>query len=433
MKILRVRQYGLGTLFIAAILLFIMSIGVLYANKNIIFEQRTSADQMKQTTAMEVAEAGLQWAIGMLNNPGNMNTSCATSTTTTAVSGATTSFRKQYFQPSTTGFTPVTTVQPGCAWDPTLNNNAGGWTCSCPANGLASPTLSAGVASTNSFSVSFAVVATDPKAVQITSTGCVQKTGMCASSATSGADANASVTAIVKSSPLLPGAPAAAVTCGTNCNIGGGSFNVVNTDVLTHGVLVDAGGTAQMPSTAITLPGQPVQNALLSGDSSLSSLASSDPTCTNSKMFQSFFGTTFQEYQNAPSTYSIDCSTAQSCGTAVQTAYNDGWRSFYFSNSFVYNNSSGGNLGSASDPVTIVSAGTVNINGNINIYGVIFSNDASLNDLGTGNSTIDGALVTCGQLTTKGNGSVTYDGSVMTSLNKTSGTIVPVPGSWRDW
>ncbi|MCO5400040.1 pilus assembly PilX family protein [Ralstonia soli] len=426
MKTWSARQRGMSTLFIAAILLFIMSVGVLYANRNIIFEQRTSANQMKQTSAMEVAEAGLQWTIGMLNHPNDIDTACKDSTTSAA------SFRKSYFQPSSTGFTPLTNVKPGCAWDPSANSGAGAWTCGCPTTGVAAPTLSTSGAAVQSFTVSFAVVASDPTAVQVTSTGCTPQTAMCAAGATSGADASATITAILKVSPLLPGEPAAAVTCGTDCNFSG-SFNVVNTDVLTHGVLVNAGGTAGTPPGATTLPGQPVQNALLGSDSSLSSLASSDPTCSNSKMFQSFFGTTLQEYQNAPSTDSITCSSASDCGSQMQSAYDNGWRSFYFPSGFQYNNSSGGNFGTPSDPVTIVTSGSVTINGNINIYGVVFSNDANLNDLGTGNSTIDGALVTCAGFKSNGNGSVTYDPAVMNSLNKASGTIVPVPGSWHDW
>jgi len=436
MKILRARQHGIGTLFIAAILLFIMSMGVLYANKNIIFEQRTSADQMKQTTAMEVAEAGLQWAIGMLNNPGNMDANCIAATASSTNPPTTPSFRKQYFPLSSTGtgFAPVTTVQPGCAWDPNLNSNAGGWSCSCPTTGLAAPTLSAGVTSATSFSVSFAAVASDPKAVQITSIGCTPQTATCASGATAGADANASVTAIVKASPLLPGSPAAALTCGTSCSFPTGTFNVVNTDVLTHGVLVNAGGTAGLPKGTTTLPGQPVQNALVGNDPSLSSLApSSGSNCSNSQMFQSFFGTTLTEYASAPSTISLGCNGGSGdCSSAIQTAYNDGWRSFYFPNGFQYN-SSGGNLGTPSDPVTLVTAGSIKINGNITVSGVVFSNDYSDNALGTGSSNIDGALVTCAGFTANGNGTVTYDSSVMSSLNKSSGTIVPVPGSWRDW
>lgn len=425
MKTLRDQQRGIGTMAIAAILLFVMSVGVLYANKNIIFEQRTSASQMKQTSAMEVAEAGLQWTIGMLNHPSNIDTNCSDTTT------ASLSFRKKYFVPSSAGFAPVTTVRPGCAWDAT--NSV--WSCSCPANGNAAPAvLSSGTASAQSFTVSFAVVASDAKAVQVTSTGCTPQAAVCVPGATSGADASASITAILKVSPLLPGEPAAAVTCGTDCNLGG-SFNVINTDVLTHGVLVNAGGTAGMPPGATTLPGQPVQNALVGSDSSLSSLSSSDPNCTNSSMFRSFFGTTLQEYRNSPNTLTVSCTSAADCGSQLQTDYNNGWRSFYFPSAtgFQYNNSSGGNLGSPSDPVTLVSDGNIQINGNISIYGVVFSNNATVGDLGTGTSTIDGALVSCASFTAKGNGTVSYDPAALNSLNKTSGAIVPVPGSWRDW
>ncbi len=310
MKSVRSHQKGIGTLIIAAILLLIMSVGIFYANRNIIFAQRTSANQMKQTLAMEVAEAGLQWAIGMLNHPNNIDTACNDITT------AGTSFRKQYFQPTGTSFAPLTNVQPGC------RRNGSAWTCSCPATGNAA----LGTTNEASFTVSFAPVAGYSNAVQVTSVGCTPQSAACLPTSTAGADASATVTAILKSSPLLPGAPAAAVTCGTNCSFGG-SFNVVNTDVGSNGILVDAGSVTNIPKGTTTLPGQPVQNAVIGSDTSLSSISSSDTTCTNAKMFQSFFGTTLQQYQTAPNTMTIDCNSA-SCPSAMVTAYNSGRRRF---------------------------------------------------------------------------------------------------------
>jgi Tfp pilus assembly protein PilX len=409
-------ERGAGTLTLTVILLFITMVSVFYTNRNVIFEQRTSANVARQASAQEVAEAGLEWAIGMLNHPSNIDANC------NDVATAGTNFRKLYLKPVKTSFTPVTNIFPGC------RRNGNAWTCSCP---TAAGTASLGSTVESSFTVTFAPLAGYANVVQITSTGCTPQSAACTPASASGADANATVTALVKPSPLTPGNPAAAITCGTSCNFSG-SFNAVNTDVATNGVLVNSGTTSNTPPGTTTLPGQPVQNAIIAGDTSLSSLAGSDTSCNQSKMFNAYFGTTLQEYQNAPGTRTIDCNIA-SCPTEIVNAYNSGWRAFYLPNGFSYNNSAGTDLGTPTDPVTLVSAGSVKINGNINIYGLLFSNDAVDNALGTGASNIAGALVTCAAFKTNGNGTVTYSPDVLNSMNTASGTIVKLLGSWRDW
>ena len=53
------RQRGVGSLAITTLLLLAASIVVLYLNRSVIFEQRTSANQMRAASAHEMAEAGL--------------------------------------------------------------------------------------------------------------------------------------------------------------------------------------------------------------------------------------------------------------------------------------------------------------------------------------------------------------------------------------
>ena len=44
------------------VLFFIMSLVAAYASRNLIFEQRTSANNYRSTQAFEAAEAGLEWS-----------------------------------------------------------------------------------------------------------------------------------------------------------------------------------------------------------------------------------------------------------------------------------------------------------------------------------------------------------------------------------
>ena len=419
---------GAGTLLMTMVLLFSTSIIMLYLNRNIIFEQKTSANQLRSTAALEMAEAGMEWATGMLNTAYDIDANCAFLTTTNI------SFRRKYVQTAwasgsatATNVTPATTTYPGCK----VNGNT--LTCNCPAvpsSGAA--TASLGTTVLPGFTIAFSAT-TDPEAVRVIATGCTAQAGTCTPGTASASDATATVSAILKLRPLLRAAPASPLTCGTSCAVGG-SYNIVNQDVETGGMLVNAGtGITQGAGTSYTsIPGQPVNNALVGNDASLAALSSPDPTCSNSSMFSAYFGSTIAQYAASPTTKTIpNCGSANSCGGLVDTAYADGWRSFYFPDGFARNNSSG-SLGSVSDPVTLVSAAGFDVNGNIDIYGMIFSNSANVNDLGTGTADIHGALVTCAAYNNNGNGTLEFDQNVLRGVRRSTGSLVRVPGSWTD-
>lgn len=424
----RRRLRGAGTLLMTMVLLFSTSIIMLYLNRNIIFEQKTSANQLRSTAALEMAEAGMEWATGMLNTAYDIDADCAFLTTTNI------SFRRKYVQTAwasgsatATDVLPATTTYPGCK----VNGNT--LTCNCPAvPGIGSATASLSTDVLPSFTVSFSATS-DPEAVRIIATGCTAQAGTCTPSTTGNSDATATVSAILKLRPLLRAAPASPLTCGTTCAVGG-SYSIINRDVATGGILVNAGSTiTQGNGTSYTsIPGQPVESAMVGNDSSLSSLSSSDPTCSNSSMFSAYFGSTIAQYAASPTTKTIpNCSSASTCGGLVDTAYADGWRSFYFPDGFARNNSSG-SLGSVNDPVTLVSASGFDVNGNIDIYGMIFSNSANVNDLGTGTADIHGAMVTCAAYDNNGNGTLEFDANVLKGVRRSTGSLVRVPGSWTD-
>lgn len=426
MKFHRNRERGAGTLLVTVLLLFAASVVVLYLNRSLIFEQKTSANQMRSTMAMEVAEAGLEWAVGMLNNPEIVNASC------TLGSGTDVSFRNKYIQFSNA--TPValptlTAASPGC------RITGATLTCSCPATGTAA--LSA--TSTPNFTVSFATVplAADPtgESIRIQSVGCTASTTACTAASSDQGDATATVSMVTKLRPMLRAGPAAALTCGTSCAVGG-SYNIYNSSVATNGILVNAGTgiTTGNGTTLQTIPGVPGQNALVANDASLSALSGSDLNCNNSAVFNAYFGTTIASYASAPTTKTITCTNTNTCGDLSIAAYAEGWRAFYFPSGVDYNNSSGfATLGTPSDPVTIVTPQNFNINGNITINGLIFSNSSNVNDVGTGTADINGAMITCAGYNNNGNGTLAYSDDILKSLRRNASIAVKVPGSWRDF
>ena len=70
-------QRGAATLAITLLLLFAMMVVAGIANRNLIFEQRASANQARTTKAFEAAEAGLEWAQAMLASDASIGTDCA--------------------------------------------------------------------------------------------------------------------------------------------------------------------------------------------------------------------------------------------------------------------------------------------------------------------------------------------------------------------
>lgn len=424
------QEQGAATMIVALLLLLMTSIGVFYMNRTTILDQKSSANQYRSTLALEAADAGIEWAIGMLNRPYDIQGNCTFDTTTNV------SFRRKYVQVDYATAANITNhthlnvsvapnVRPGCY----INN--GVLSCSCPAPNSGDATLTPPSAMPG-FTVSFAAI--DATSVEVTSVGCSALTTACSATTASGADATATVKSILKLRSVLRAAPAAPLTCGGNCNLGG-SFSVANTDYGTNGITVNAGTAISGAAGAVTTtPGAPAENSLVGADQSLASLASTDTTCSNASVFNAYFGSTLAQYQINPSVKSIDCTTANSCGAAVISAYNDGWRSFYFPSGFYLNNSSGiSSLGTEADPVTIVSPSAIDINGNISIYGLVFSNDATYGDLGTGASTINGALVSCKDFKSNGNGNITYNAAALRNLQLSSALLVRVPGSWRDF
>ena len=416
-------QRGIGTLAVTLMLLLASSIGVLYANRSVLFEQRTSANQAQATLAQEVAEAAIEWATGMMNSPFDIGPNCSFLTTTNV------SFRKKYimtnYAAGSTAVVPIANTFPGCK----INPATGATTCSCPASG-ATASLGAGVEP--NFTLAFEAVAGSVDAVKITAYACTAQAGTCTSTTFANADGNARLSVILKLRPLLRAAPPGPLTCGTSCTMGG-SFNIDNTDVATNGILVNAGSTITTAgsTTLTTLPGQPAANAMIGDDASLSALASADPTCSNSAMFKTYFGSTIDAYKNAPSTKILSCGSAADCKSKLDNAYNDGWRAFYFDSDL---HLSGNNTyGTQADPITLVTPNAIDINGNNVFYGLIFSNNSDWNNIGTGSSVIHGAEITCAAYNSNGNGTISYDATALENVRNWTALMVRVPGSWRDF
>ncbi|MCM2347226.1 MAG: PilX N-terminal domain-containing pilus assembly protein [Acidovorax soli] len=435
-------QRGAASLIVAVLLLVGMTLVAFFGNRVYIFEQKTSANQFRATKAFEAAEAGLEWAIGQLNDPTVIDAapSCAAATTGLTTK---TSFRVRYAQPEPPnplatppklqGFYPPANSQAACSI-----SAAGALSCNCPAPGT-SPTI--GSATNARFRVAFNPVASDPLSFEVISTGCTSEDNACDGS-TAKADATAIVRALVKVVPTFGNAPSSALTTGSATNITG-TLSVVNTDLSTNGITINAGtSVVQGTSTSVvTVPGTPPSASILDNDASLTALTNAD--ANGDLFFQSYFGKTMEAYRNDSQTKVItaaDCATASACGALVSSWYNQGFQQFWIYPDVQFTNANlpeAGTLGTAERPIFLAGDGNLELKSNLVAYGMLYAATASATEnwdySGSGSGTVFGALVSRGSFN-KGSGTlnIVFDPKVFGLESAPSGVLVRVPGSWRD-
>jgi hypothetical protein len=437
------RQQGAVALVIALVLVFGMAVMAFFANRGMIFEQKTSANQYRATRAFEVAEAGIEWALAQLNDDRYLANapSCAPGSGTPKRS-----FRERYLQPSTTlpvTFSPLTTTRAGCsiAADGSL-------TCSCP-TGTNAPTL--GSSTDPRFTVLFSSGG-DATTVEIISYGCTNAGAACDPVSTDTPDASAVVRVLAKVRPKFPNAPGAGVVAGAAATTGG-SLNVINLDVESNGITINSGTPVVLGAgtSVVTLPGTPPRASILDNDPSLSALTNAD--VNGDLYFQSFFGETQAQYQANPQTWVITgdgqcgsraprcrtCGNSGACGDAAVALLNEGVTQFWIERDVQFNNGrlpTVGTIGEAQRPIIMAGTGEVEFNGNIVAYGMFYVGGANALATweynGSGNAQIFGTFIARGNFK-RGNGNLDliYSPSVYRNGEGT-GVLVRVPGSWRD-
>jgi Tfp pilus assembly protein PilX len=438
-----IAQRGAAALAVSLVLLFGITLIAFFANRSLIFEQRTSANQYRSTRAFEMAEAGLEWAVARLNEDAYMSAS------TVCESEGAVKFADRYLPMTKDGFTALPSVPaaathgfPGCSID-----EDGDTSCGCPAVGH--PPF--GDAAEPRFRVEFSDVATDNWAVRITSYGCTNAGSPCDANGTP--DATAVVSAVYKMKPTIGRAPAAALVTGAATNVTG-NLNVINLDPLSNGITINSGTTVDLGSgtNVTTLPGSPPRTSVLDNDASLNALANADTN--GDTFFKAFFGQTLSEYRNDSRTWLITssggcatntrCSTCGSpaeCGSAVSTAYDKGARQFWSDRDVGWSNSnlpSAGTLGTsgADGGVIFATSAGLEMRANLTAYGLFYAATATATDnwdfSGGGAAKVFGGFISRGNFE-KGSGTLDliYDANLFGEGGK-RGTMVRVPGTWRD-
>ncbi len=422
---------GVAALTVVMVLFFVMALVAAYTNRNLVFEQRISANSYRATRALEAADAGVEWTIAMLN-AGRTSANC-TQPAAGAAPGLT-DFRSRYLNPSKLesngegafelpwGQVPANRVYPACIIVD------GALRCICPALGQAPADIGApadGIGS--AFRITFRLFNDDTVrggAMQFVSRGCANPgNGDTACFAQTddqpGVDGSTSVIATVGLLRALPVAPKATLTAGTTVT---GELQVSNGD-FGSGFTVHA-GTAFTPAGASRLEG-PVgtnSNGLIDGDPVLRSLSDDGAE----PWFRAQFALDRDSYQRQPATVRLDC-TAGCNGAAIANALLLNPRNPIWAEGDVTLDTAVA-LGSAADPMMLIVNGNLTVSGNASVSGFVHANRIDWN---AATATWDGALVSRTSFAATTAATLRYDKTMLDTIRLRYGSFVRAPGGWN--
>jgi hypothetical protein len=305
-----------------------------------------------------------------------------------------------------------------------------GATCSCPGPVAGAPVLAPPVGLlAPTFQVRFETAGiTQPGVVRAIARGCSSIGNQCYAAEPANADAQAEVSVLLGLNSALATPPSAALTVGGTLNFNGSAVRISNTDVPSRGVTVDAGGALVNDGNAqlSSVPGTPGAASIITSDPALSTLAAD-------RMFVSLFGMDRTTYRTQPAVVRVTCGGG--CDDAVATAISDNpGRIIWVQGPLTID--SNRVFGSAASPVMLFVQGNLTVSANLQLHGVMYLHDPSNANTWTtnaGNTLIRGAVVAEGALSMQGTPAISFDPDVLRTINLTQGSMVRIPGSWRDF
>ena len=439
-------QHGAATLIVVMVLFFIISLVAAYTSRNLIFEQRTANNQYRSTQALETAEAGLEWAISMLNFA-RIGPACVASAST-----ADSSFRQRYLNVDSSGrILPVNVaLEPTC-----VANISGGWDCSCPTvPGASTLTPASTTQVLPAFRVRFqrvmdpvnpALATNQPGVVRVQVVGCTRLDTAgdpCLTFDGQGAfnEARVVVSAMLALTGGASSPPQAALTARENVAITGVGYAAYNTGAAGSGVTVHAGGTISEPGATKLVssagnPGGTVSKIEL--DSAFSAVTGmamaplpvgAGTFSTNDRMFAAFFNMRPEAMRAQQAGIELTC-PCNADHVRDKARLNPG-RPIWVAGDLDV--TTAGDIGSALEPVLMV------VNGNllftlsgVNIYGLVYTRTNTWTSTGAGR--IIGAAVAEGAIAGDTTATFAFDTDVMQRLRWNTGTFVRVPSSWKDF
>ena len=465
----RLQQQGAATLIVVMVLFFIISLVAAYTNRSLIFEQRTSTNQYRSSQALEVAEAGLEWAISQLNfeRLESVTNQCLKNADLSGALPIPASFRERYLNiDTTTGkitpgpdpAAPLTELTPSCVWTGGVRvggvwTGGTGWSCSCPSTGAPALTAPTAAGVWPAFRVRFRTVLgtgtptvpQQPSAVWVDVVGCTRldPTGSadpCLTFTGQGTlnEGRAVISSIVTLTGNAAGLPQAALTVFGPVTATG--LSVYNTLPNGSGITVHAGGPVSSSLVLRSSPGTPAADSLRQSDAALIPAAAA-PFTAAERRFATIFRMRPETFRTQQAAVEIPCTAGVCTASAVRTALaaNPG-RPLWLPGTLSVDTA--GPIGSAAAPALLVINGHLEFTGagdGVNIYGLVYTRLPVPNPLGLtewatkGAGQINGAMVSEGGVGGSGTATIVYEPEILNRLRYTVGSFVRVPGSWRDF
>jgi hypothetical protein len=391
------------------------------ANRNHLFELRASANQVRAAEAFEAAEAGLDWAIAMLNGMQPLDEQCA------AVSSGGTSFRARFLSThaATGAQTPVawTSGTSSVPQQAACVRQGSGWACSCPAG--AQPMLPVPAEPAPAFIVHFAA---SPAAgtVRLLSTGCTAPAGACQPGSSAEADATARVELTLGLLPGLARLPAAALTARGSVLAGSAAVGFHNADAASGGVTVQAGGSLVAPNVRLgSAPGASPLHSVVEGDEGLQAVSPD-------RLFAATFGLDKALWRQQAAVEQLACNGE--CSAALSQVLGGGARRRMVWIDGSPQLSAPLAIGTPERPVIVVSSGAMRLVGPVQVHGVVHAAALEWQASGSaGTPLLRGAAVSEGGYQGSAAADLFRDAAVLSRLKADTGSFARVPGSWKDF
>ena len=401
--------HGAGSLPMLLIWLTALTLLLLYSHQALLFEQRSSAHQLRAAQAMAAAEAGHAWAIAQLQRDGGVDAQCEPLSATASTAATPTHLRERLLQA-----TPTTA---GCA----LQDDR--WACACPSSGAA--TLAAANDGTQhpAFIVELETlpeVAAPSGAVRVHVTGCNHVGLGCGGSTR--ADAQQQLHTLLAPLGGLMHGPDAALTALGAINLSTRPV-LANPDGTEGGWTARAGGTISSPPGARLLgpPGRPGATTVLAHDTALNT---ADP---DGSFWRRHFGSSASLLRAHPQVTRIACTACTAADVEPWLAA--GHTTLWLTGALTLTGSV--RWGSAEQPILLIVDGTLIGQAEAQIHGLVIAGQVQWP--GSLPAQLRGALVSLGHAQLSGALEVLHDRPLLARLSRLTGALVPVPGSWQDF
>lgn len=418
---------GAATLVVVMVLFFVMAMVAAYANRTLIYEQRISSNSYRAVSAMNAAEAAVDWTVGMLSG-GRIDTACVASTST-----ADNTFRQRYTAIQADGSYLATKWNAGAnSFRPSCVITTAGMACSCPTG--ADPTLSFAQAPAPVFRV-YIDDGGAPGLVVLRVRGCANiSNSVNASTNPNGdeschrstseiplVDSYADLRVVLGMVRAMPIAPPAALTVGNTVTMDGTTLlRVANTDAGT-GVTVHAGAGITATNVSLLGPAGSVGETRVVNDTTLAGQS------TGGTLFNALFGMDMETFSRQPAAVVVNCTTPCTSSSIASVVSDNPGRIVWINGNLTLDTP--GTLGSASEPVMLVSNGDITISSSVVVNGFVYARDITWSSTST-STVIRGAVVASRNVTGNGPVSVAYDASMLGKIAMGYGSFVRVPGTW---